>query len=258
MIYTTVKLEVAATLKNLAQDLKADFSGGSIQFVRNEKDFEINFYPPIRSGTNANMFVIPARFELKTEVGIPHPVFKLRRNNRFNRFIKNVFQQHDFKTGDEQFDKQAHIEITDAEWGNSFFSVPEVTSSITSLFRSGFHSLYSEGGKLVVDLFVRTTDQCPSKENFERVVDDLSILMAKFPHDYVCPLVSEQSGIGLFNYPMKDMAMDLKEANNELLYGNMGEKSKQRAILLVLILVVAFAVTVWRLFMSISITPLTH
>jgi len=246
MIQERDKIEVEKALKKLARSLNVEYKAGAILLVAESKRFEINFYPPARSGTVFNKVYIPAKFEIQTEIDIPHPSFKARINTPFDRFTESILGQHDFQSEDQQFDRQTHIEVSEAAWGTTFFMAPEVKISMSNIFKYGFHKVYTADNKLVLDCFVKT-GKIPPADAIERAAKEVSVLLGLFPKQYVCPYTDDPADAIVFNYPIDELSKDLKTAHDELWYGEMDDKARLRAGTLLFGLLIVFALACWRL-----------
>jgi len=252
MIQNKDKLQVAKALKKLGQAFNVELKVGAIELFAEGKRFEINFYPPVSSGSFLfNKIYIPAKFEIQTDIDVPHPSFTARINTPFDRFTESILGQHDFQTNNQQFDKQAHIEVADADWGTKLFMSPEVTAIISNIFKYGFHKVYSADNKLVIDCFVKTNG-IPPVEAIKGVVKEVSVFLSLFPGDYVLPHFDNPADTIAFNYPLEEFSEDLKAAHDELWYGGMDNKTKLRLKVLLAIVIFAWILTCWRLFNGIT------
>lgn len=151
----------------------------------------------------------------------------------------------DFQIGDKDFDAKFEIKVNDKNWGNGFFTNSIIKNGLSDLLLLGFDLIRSEDGDLKVVKYLAIGGPYPTVEMIKGAIEKLEQIISTFPNGYVSTEINNRDD--LFNYSSKDMSKDLKEANHDLIYGDMDEKSKQRIWVIIFIVFILAAIAYGRL-----------
>lgn len=164
-------------LRQLAYELKSNFTGGSIIMLSQDNQFEINLYPPALVCGARPMLQIPARFEIKT-TATSYPNFMVRKNDLIDWISEHILLKHDFQTKDEAFDSSYYISVDDPGWGTRYFAQSIARSSISNITTGGLHRVYCVNQELKGDKFIKTFEELPSSNEIAGIIDKLNLLIS--------------------------------------------------------------------------------
>lgn len=167
---------LVAHVRQLANELNAQYTEGSIIMVSHGCQFEINIYPPNNLDTQVAMG-IPGRFEIKSTV-ISYSNFMVRKKDAIDWITEHIFLYHDFQTKDALFDSAFVTTVDDAEWAHRYFAQSMVRLSISAIISGGLYKIYCVDQELKVDKIVKTYDDCPSSTEIVRIAEKLSSLIS--------------------------------------------------------------------------------
>jgi hypothetical protein len=235
-------LSINQVLRKIASQLGVEYNAGEIKVLRNDREFQIFIYHGKRGyRVGASSF-----FEIKTRIPHPHPFFGIKKSDSFGWIAEHILCMPDFQVGDKDFDANYHVKVDDNNWGNEFFSHSTIKNGLSDLLLLGFDVIRSEDGDLKAVIYLPIGGPYPSVEIISRAMEKLDQITTNFPSDYAPPKINKQTS-DLFNYSSEDMTKDLGEANHEFLFGNMEEKSRQRTMVVLLIVLILAAIAFWRL-----------
>ncbi len=171
---------VSSHLRQLANELKGHFAGGSIEILSHESRFDINIYPPTDVFLARPTMQISARFEIKTAV-TSYSNFMVRKSDVFDWIAEHIFLHHDFQTGDDLFNNSFVVTVDDTKWASKYFGQSIVRSTISDILSAGFHRVHCVGNELKVDKFLKSLEDCPSSKEISDIIDKLSSLISIHP-----------------------------------------------------------------------------
>jgi len=234
-------LSINQVLRKIASQLGVDYAAGEIEVVRNDRQYLMFiYYGELGYRVRASSF-----FEIKTKIPYPHPFFGIKKTDSISWITEHVLCMPDFQVGDKDFDAKFEIKVNDKNWGNEFFSHSSIKDGLSDLLLQGFDLIRSEDGDLKAVKYLAIGGPYPPVEMINGAIEKLEQIISDFPSGYEPTEINNRDD--LFNYSSEDMAKDLKEANHDLIYGDMDEKSKQRIWVIIFIVFILAAIAYGRL-----------
>lgn len=214
-------LSISEILRKIASQLGAEYDVGEIKVAINDREYQLFIYHGERGyRVGASSF-----FQIKTKIPHPHPFFGIKKTDSFGWIAEHILCMPDFQVGDKDFDAKFHIKVDDKNWGNGFFSHSSIKDGLSALLRQGYDLIRSEDGDLNAIKYLAIGGPYPTVEMINGAIKNLEQIITNFPRVYEPIEINNHDD--LFNYSSEDIAKDLKEANHDLIYGDMDEKSKQ-------------------------------
>jgi hypothetical protein len=157
----------------LAVDLGLEYSDGSIKIHIGDYDGEINLFPSVEMVSKYTIG-IPGRFEVKALIP-PTPGFFVKKNDIIDYLAECLSSSHDYQTGNTKFDHMHFVKVDNIEWAQEHFD-EQVIECLSSIMSSSFDRVYVSGCELKADKFIKTFDDCPSREDIETTIKEMGIL----------------------------------------------------------------------------------
>lgn len=234
-------LSINQALRKIASQLGVEYDVGEIKVAKNDREYLIFIY----HGERGYRVGTSSFFEIKTKIPHPHPFFGIKKSDSFSWIAEHFLCMTDFQIGDKDFDAKFEIKVNDKNWGNGFFTNSIIKNGLSDLLLLGFDLIRSEDGDLKVVKYLAIGGPYPTVEMIKGAIEKLEQIISTFPNGYVSTEINNRDD--LFNYSSKDMSKDLKEANHDLIYGDMDEKSKQRIWVIIFIVFILAAIAYGRL-----------
>lgn len=239
-------LSINEILRKIAKGLGVEYDGGEIKVERNDREYRLFIYHAERGCRVA----APPFFEIKTKTPCPHPYFGIKKSDSLDWLAEHFLFKTDYQVGDADFDAKFNIRVEEENWGGRFFSHSSTRKGLSDLLLQGFDVIRSEDGEIKAAKYLTIDGPYPEVEMIDRAIELLDQVMSNFPNDYEPVSTNNyRNDTDLFNYSADDMAKDLKEANNDLVFGDMDEKSKRRTRGVVIIVLILAAFAYGRLFL---------
>lgn len=240
-------LSISEVLRKIASQLGVEYDVGEIKVVRNDREYLIFIY----HGEHGYRVGAQSFFEIKTKIPHPNPFFGIKKSDTFSWIAEHFLCMADFQIGDKDFDAKFEIKVDDKNWGNEFFSHSSIKDGLSDLLLQGFDLIRSEDSDLKAVKYLAIGGPYPTVEMINGAIENLEQIISNFPSGYEPTEINNRDD--LFNYSSVDMAKDIKEANHDLIYGDMDEKSKKRIWVYIFIVFILAAIAYGRLIASCSI-----
>lgn len=208
-------LTTAQILRNLSSRLGVDYDGGELKVTRDDREYLMFIYLPVRGGGQENLVGTLSFFEIKTKIPYSHPFFGIRKSNSLDWISEHVFAMPDFQVGDADFDSKFHIKLEDKDWGSQFLSNDCTRLGISSLLLLGFDLIRSEEGDLKVIKYLPLGGPYPTAETINSAIEQVDIIISNIPNNYVCTASVSRNKTGTISDPIDHKGNDIREDDSD-------------------------------------------